>query len=338
MGNAVSSFLADGDERGLMLMTLTISHQLGDRLGDLLDILDAGWRTVQRRGTAKRDAAKCGIVGWLRGLEITYGSNGAHPHLHLCAHLDRKASSVERAKLENTLWRAFRDGVREAGGRELLRKRAQDFKWSWGTEARADFEKYATKMEAMSTHRAVAEMTRQDCKQGKKSSRGPLQILGDAVAGWVRYKDEADPREAARLRRKALADVGIWRELSETMHRRCWIHEPRSKFLRPYYAAAREEQKAKQADWEAEMAKGGWIELGRLSCGEWASALALDLLPDLADALSGAQSIDEARAVVAELLASLMDAANAPPNVEAHQYELISHEYVSMEHASVLSA
>jgi hypothetical protein len=67
----------------LTMMTLTFSHSKLDKLSDLLDMLNKAMLKF-RSGKAYDNLRKrLGIVGTIRALEITYGSNGWHPHIHL---------------------------------------------------------------------------------------------------------------------------------------------------------------------------------------------------------------------------------------------------------------
>ena len=67
----------------VLLMTLTIPHGLGDDVKLILDKMLNAYRkmTTSRAGLALK--AMLGIEGTIRGLEVTDGENGFHPHLHV---------------------------------------------------------------------------------------------------------------------------------------------------------------------------------------------------------------------------------------------------------------
>ncbi|MFM8330375.1 MAG: protein rep [Candidatus Methylumidiphilus sp.] len=66
----------------VFLFTGTFPHGLGDDLPAILSALLSAWRktTDTRQGRAAR--LKSGILGTVRSVEITYGRNGWHPHIH----------------------------------------------------------------------------------------------------------------------------------------------------------------------------------------------------------------------------------------------------------------
>jgi hypothetical protein len=67
---------------GVVLLTLTLRHALGQSLFFLLGVVTYAWRPVSSGGGFAKLAAEFGIVGWIRSLEITWSRvNGWHPHL-----------------------------------------------------------------------------------------------------------------------------------------------------------------------------------------------------------------------------------------------------------------
>jgi hypothetical protein len=121
IGNAVRECYGRGGS--VYLLTLTMRHRGGDKLGDLWDALGSGWRnsfgtrawTGQKGRTAERggrlvkippvmgDAERFDIAGVTRVVEATYGppADGGHGwHLHIHALLFA-ASSIEMGLVED---------------------------------------------------------------------------------------------------------------------------------------------------------------------------------------------------------------------------------------------
>jgi len=68
---------------GVVLVTMTIRHNAGDDLAKSLAVLSSAYDRFLsgRYGEEKREFYK--IVGAVKALEVTWGRNGWHPHLHV---------------------------------------------------------------------------------------------------------------------------------------------------------------------------------------------------------------------------------------------------------------
>lgn len=93
----------------LVMVTLTIRHELGQALADLLDVLKGSWRSVQQRRDWKLDVRPL-LVGSITATEVTRGPNGWHPHLHLLLFVP--AGSTLAADLARWLPPVWRSTVR----------------------------------------------------------------------------------------------------------------------------------------------------------------------------------------------------------------------------------
>lgn len=65
------------------MLTLTIPHKLVDDLNALLDSLLAAHTKLWKDKAGKRLIESYKIEGRIRALEVTFGDNGYHPHLHI---------------------------------------------------------------------------------------------------------------------------------------------------------------------------------------------------------------------------------------------------------------
>lgn len=77
---AAEAWQAVGGE--VWLITATVPHQATDALDDTLGRVQKWWSDAWngKAGKGARDA--CGVVGSIRVLEVTFGRNGWHPHVH----------------------------------------------------------------------------------------------------------------------------------------------------------------------------------------------------------------------------------------------------------------
>lgn len=78
----VRSHLAAG--RHATMLTFTLPHTATDALSVLLAAVMAAWaKMVSGSVYSKTIRDQYGIIGFIRALEVTYGRNGWHPHLHV---------------------------------------------------------------------------------------------------------------------------------------------------------------------------------------------------------------------------------------------------------------
>ncbi|MEZ9578991.1 MULTISPECIES: protein rep [unclassified Vibrio] len=92
-------------DKQAMMITFTFSHKFEDRLEDLLTKQAEAFKLL-RSGKAWQSFKKAfGFEGLIRSLEITYGSNGYHPHTHELWFVDKV---FDRATVETYVQRKFR--------------------------------------------------------------------------------------------------------------------------------------------------------------------------------------------------------------------------------------
>lgn len=171
-------------------LTLTLPHDQGDGLRDLLETVSLAWRRVLGGRGWQQDREEYGIIGTIRSLECTQGKNGWHPHLHVLLLTARPLEDTERRDLLESMYRRWADTVERRGYRRPHRNLCQmDPVRSVG-----DVSKYITKLslveeqETGKLRRVGLEMARHDLKQGRESGsrgragdrhRSPFQILAD---------------------------------------------------------------------------------------------------------------------------------------------------------------
>jgi len=80
LDNALHAWVAKGGK--FCLVTSTIRHGKGDNLKELLQKLAKARSSKFGSRAVRRWKYDVGIVGSVRSLEVTYGVNGFHPHIH----------------------------------------------------------------------------------------------------------------------------------------------------------------------------------------------------------------------------------------------------------------
>ncbi len=187
--DTLATWQADG--HAATLVTITVPHDLDDRLIRLVEAERYAWAKVTAGAAWQRLKLKLGIAGHIMALEFTWGDeNGWHPHYHvlLIHNEDLVASTIAalHAHIHSRLAASCRDhGLRQPDQLHAVRI---DPNVS-ATAAGAYIAKGGDWTPA-------EELTRGDLKTGRAGSRTPFQILAD-------YYQTGDTR-----------DRDLWREYS----------------------------------------------------------------------------------------------------------------------------
>jgi hypothetical protein len=187
----------------LAFVTFTIPHTINENLTDLLDALNNAWKRIQQSRGFRGRREELGISS-VRALEITYGRNGWHPHLHLLLFIDQ-ASDDQASDLAGYLEAAWAAAVEKSG-----RKRPNEH----GTRvqpvtlgAAATLARYLTKVQdaAGDSWSVGAELARGDLKSGRRrDSLTPFDLASKAAAGDVRARRLWQQYEEATHGRRCL--------------------------------------------------------------------------------------------------------------------------------------
>jgi len=156
--------LATAKAQGLTvkLLTLTVPHGIGDDVNALLASIKNAWRRTSTGRAGKAFRKLLGVKGTIRALEVTYGQNGFHPHLHVLLFLEGNVTNNAVQGLFAPLWQ---DACTKAG---LPRPSdAHGCRVDDGSKAAA----YASKWGLES------EMTKSHIKKGKAGGMTPWDFL-----------------------------------------------------------------------------------------------------------------------------------------------------------------
>lgn len=180
----LSAGLLSWDGRAV-LVTFTLQHNSSERLLTLLEGLLGGYRALRSGKFWPAFSARHSLAGSVRSLEVTYGSNGWHPHLHVLMLLRSELAIIP---FEADLKRQWS---------KVLARTGHNASWAHGVDVRfsdASVADYVAKFGRQSDWTVVHEVTKAVVKQGRSGGRSPLQLLGDSVLGdepagqlWVEY-------------------------------------------------------------------------------------------------------------------------------------------------------
>jgi len=183
----LSEALAAAQLRGWtpILVTYTLSHQYSDLLEHTIDALQRSLRAF-KSGRAWQDIKReYGIQGGIKALEVTFGENGWHPHVHELMFLDVPKDRLNTAALQNWLvdrWIA------------MLEKQGKSASFARGVDVRtadSDIADYIAKWgrePKEQTWGAEHEMSRAPNKKAHRDGLTPFQLLECVSGGDARAR------------------------------------------------------------------------------------------------------------------------------------------------------
>lgn len=179
-----------------LMVTLTIPHQRGDDLAELLDVLQASWNS-SLSGRGGKVWKSYGRTHYLRALDYTHGSNGHHPHFHAVMFFDRLLDDDDLYWLEMDLRTRWERSVKRLTGRNCVRA--------------------AVKMEAV---RGEEQGLRSVVRYVGKALTGALLEAvwshGKTTGGRTLWEILASADTSTR-------DQALWRECEVAFHKRRWF-------------------------------------------------------------------------------------------------------------------
>lgn len=191
----------------ISMLTLTLQHSRGNSIQEVWKGISTGWASVIS-GRQWQDAKEqLGIAGYVKAVEVTFGDNGPHVHLHVIFFTEKNPLTYRlrfqrkqgRAKTpypviektpEDFLADRWEKGLAKTGFKMIREfynpetKKIEKPGLTWevahpgkGCEAMA---RYAAKLQAVSISKeaALGQM-----KEGHGDHRAPFQILASAMQG-----------------------------------------------------------------------------------------------------------------------------------------------------------
>lgn len=191
---ALTRHVSDGGSIGMI--TLTVRHNRKGDLSSALDNLNHAWRRLQQSGKFARFRGL--LVGTISTLEITYGENGWHPHLHVLLLVRPGVSSGEVATGSEDLREAWSGLVNRKTDRYTL-EHGLNLVW-FGTNSLAAAQ-YVNKIEAL-VDLTVPTVAMELNLSNTKSGLDPFVFLDradkEATALFIEYARATYRRQAKR--------------------------------------------------------------------------------------------------------------------------------------------
>ncbi|WP_127363985.1 protein rep [Brevibacterium linens] len=226
ISQAVEAHQAAGGS--ILFVTLTIRHDRTDPLKQSMDAVLGSWRKLLQGsawvGSKSTQGAqdRYRVSGYIRSTEVTYGSNGWHPHIHALFFTDDKLSDTEVAAFGDELHTRWARFAHKATGKLPTREHGTDVQ-------RVDEDgqvlgRYLAKLQEAEgkskTEKwdASAELARADVKRGRGDNFVPFELLDSDHPMplpqrrrlWVDYYEGTKGRRAITWSRglKARYEVG----------------------------------------------------------------------------------------------------------------------------------
>lgn len=166
------------------MFTLTVSHDASMPLVDVMGALTRSWRNLQMSRSYRQVRGE--VEGTIKGLEMTFGANGWHPHLHVLLFVRPGSDVVSIGDSFMALTGSWIRSVSGALGRSPLPEYALDFRVLGSDSAGY-----------------VAKIAKEIASSDTKSGRDPLAFLdvdgsnvNFAVAKFCEYADATYGRQA----------------------------------------------------------------------------------------------------------------------------------------------
>lgn len=247
---------------GLMLFgTLTLRHSADMPLQMLLDAVMSGWRRMVNGSPWRRIVKRYGIVGYVRSIEITYGVNGWHPHVHFLMPLAHEMSKSNLRRLRKTLivrWRKMVKRVAAEYGKYNVapdNEHGIDLQLKRGIDEGKQAADYVTKWQKDKGNAELAlEIAHGDNKGGRAAgSVNPFQLLDPGILGLEDWRREQLWREyyEATLRRRCITWSRGLRELydvGEEVEDEAIANEEKPEELVEYVAPKGEYERLRKTD------------------------------------------------------------------------------------------
>lgn len=225
---------------GFGMVTLTMRHHRGQSLASCWAALAHAWNRVTSGKGWKRDQAAFGILAWMRAVEVTWGPNGWHVHIHAVVVFDGPTSQAMGRQAAESMWARWESGLASKGF-TAVRDFADgdggglDYKAADGaaeglaeyfTKATADEAIYGPLKHARGDHLTPFEIARTFLETGDADLLDAWQEFGRTVVGKKQLTYSKEFRELARAGEERtdeeLAEEQIGDEDSVWLPRETW--------------------------------------------------------------------------------------------------------------------
>jgi len=185
----------------LAMLTFTARHDASMSLRSVLTAVLDSYRALQGRTSWR--LFRRSVLGSVRALEVTYGANGWHPHLHVLLFVKSGVASLE-VEVDRVItdWREL---VGASLGAVPSVERAVDLTW-FGSDAAA-------------AAGYVSKVAKEIAQADSKSGRDPFALLDDSskvnAAKWFEYVDAMKGRQSIAWSKGLRKQLGLGVELKD---------------------------------------------------------------------------------------------------------------------------
>lgn len=210
IAEAVSTHQRSGG--GVLLLTLTMRHRLGQGLVTLWDACSKAWAAATSGRAWVQDKERHGVIGWVRVVEVTVGANGWHVHVHSLLFLAAGRKHGGARDVGPCMFQRWRAALLRADLEAPLAAHGGLHVKLLAGDARAlgdYFTKNVYREEAGAT--AGLEIARGDLKDARDGNRTPFAVLADVVRHGLAEDLElwAEYEGASLGRRQMTWSVGL---------------------------------------------------------------------------------------------------------------------------------
>lgn len=195
---AYDTHIAEGGK--VALLTLTFSHFKKDRLKETLLKFGQASQKFWRGCSMDSIKDKLGLIGKIRTFEVTYGSNGFHPHTHTAIFYQ---NDIELKNIESEMFHLWHKACVKYG---LSASVKHGLKLEDGEKADAYLAKHGT-------WGLDQELTKSHIKKAKKDSLSPFdflrKFLEDEIGDWKYITLYQEYAEALKGKRQLLWSPGL---------------------------------------------------------------------------------------------------------------------------------
>jgi hypothetical protein len=161
--------------------TFTVSHAHEDTLETVLAGFLVAFRYLTSKNAYKSLRKRFGVLGFIRVLEVTYGRNGWHVHVHVLYCFSAPLSAAELQRFEDDLYPLWESAAARSG-LSMSRRYGLEVKKAYGS-----VEEYLAKFGRGPRWDISREMTKGHIKQGRSIAGlkhlTPWELLAAAQAG-----------------------------------------------------------------------------------------------------------------------------------------------------------
>lgn len=163
-----------------VLISFTLQHNKHHKLTDSLKALLDAYRAYKSGRAWQQFAGEYFCVGSVKALEVTYGENGWHAHIHELALLEIPITPTVEHALNTFVKKRWQQSVQAQG---------RDASWTRGADVRTDnheITEYVAKFGRLpkGTKWTIEhELTKSPSKKGRIGGSTPMQLLVDYGAG-----------------------------------------------------------------------------------------------------------------------------------------------------------